>query len=152
MIATAIVIGIDVTETVSIATGILTLIAAIVHVLAHLNMTRTLQSVAEQFKIGRHATGIVTALVCPLSHVATAVTTIGMNALAEALLETTMAVSAASVKWSVNDLTLVELIRVSRRLVCLTTVTVVAALRRLAAAVTVTRVPADATARPRYVE
>lgn len=104
----AIVIGTGVTETVSIATGILTLIAVIVHVLAHLNMTRTLQNVAEPFKIGRRATETATALACPLSHAATAVMMTDTNALAEALLEITMAVNAASVKWSVNDLTLVE--------------------------------------------
>ena len=149
MIAT--VTGIDVIEIVSIAADILTLTAIIVHALAHLNMTLTLQSVDEQCKIGRRATETATARACLLFRVATAEMMIDMSALVEALLEIIMVVSAASVKWSVNDLTLVEPTLVRRLLVCSTTGTAVAALPRPDAVATAKKVLVGAIERPRYV-
>ena len=148
----AIVTGTGVTETVSIATDILTLTAVIVHVLAHLNMTRTLQSVAEQFKTGRPDTGTATALACLRFRVATAEMMTATNALAAAPWVIIMDVSAASVKWSASDLTLAEPILVRRLSVFWTMVTAVAALHRPDAVVTATRAPAGAIVRPRYVK
>jgi hypothetical protein len=97
------VVGTGVTEIVSIAMVILTLIVVIVHELAHLNMTRMLQSAVVRCRTGRRATGTTTVQACLLPRAVSAETTIVTSVLVAALAVITTSVSVASAKPNASD-------------------------------------------------